>query len=90
MAMAVTTAAVAGLSVPLAVAQDYTPVEEFHDLSDMPETGMYPQGGSKPGEGQTAGGPPPQPQVAPQEVTVGPGHLYRDLPTVRRLRLAAR
>jgi len=54
-----------------ALAQEYNPVEEFYDLSEMPETGMYPQGGPKPGSGKPGGPPPPQGQVTKQEVAVG-------------------
>lgn len=55
----------------LANAQDYTPAEGFYDLSDMPETGMYPQGGPRPGQGGNSGRPPAR-QVTPEDVVVGP------------------
>lgn len=54
-----------------AVAIDYTPAEGFYDLSGMPETGMYPSGGPKPGEGKLSG-PPPRDDIEMKEVTVGP------------------
>lgn len=62
-----------------AIAQDYTPAEGFYDLSDMPDTGMYPQGGLKPGEGKI-GGPPPQDDVQMQEVTIGPATFTVNYP----------
>ncbi len=54
-----------------AVGQDYTPANDFYDLSEMPETGMYPQGGAKPGSGGS-GPPAGQVEIETEEVTVGP------------------
>ncbi|RUS60874.1 hypothetical protein EGN72_06735 [Pseudorhodobacter sp. E13] len=60
-----------------AMAQDYTPAQNFYDLSDQPETGMFVQGGSKPGEG---GAPPPKGEVQMQEVVVGPATFSINYP----------
>ena len=54
-----------------ASAQDYTPAKGFYDLSAQPETGMFTQGGLKPGEGKPSG-TPPQGDVQMQVVQVGP------------------
>ncbi len=62
-----------------AMAQDYTPAEGFYDLSDMPETGMYPQGGPKPGQGKP-GGPPPQDNAQLTEVKIGPATFTVNYP----------
>lgn len=72
-------AATTAMAAAQVAAQDYTPAEGFYDLSDMPETGMYPQGGSKPGEGN-AGGPPPQTDMQMQEVVVGPATFTVNYP----------
>ncbi len=61
-----------------AFAQDYTPAEGFYDLSDMPETGMFPQGGPKPG--QKSGPPPDQGEVTMEEVVVGPATFTVNYP----------
>ena len=76
----ITLAASTAMLAAQATAQDYTPAEDFYDLSDMPETGMYPQGGPKPGEGKIAGGPPPQGDVMMEEVTVGPATFTVNYP----------
>ena len=84
----ITLAASTAMLAAQATAQDYTPAEGFYDLSDMPETGMYPQGGPKPGEGKIAGGPPPQGDVMMEEVTVGPAtftvnySIFDDFPSL--------
>ncbi|WP_460274732.1 C-type lectin-like domain-containing protein [Celeribacter sp. ULVN23_4] len=62
-----------------AIAQDYTPAESYYDLSDQPETGMFTQGGSKPGEGGT-GGPPPPRDVQMEEIVVGPATFTVNYP----------
>ncbi|MBY4893587.1 hypothetical protein KUL25_12520 [Rhodobacteraceae bacterium N5(2021)] len=62
-----------------ATAQDYTSAKDFYDLSEMSETGMYTQGGSKPGEGNSSG-PPPQGDVQLQEVRVGPATFSVNYP----------
>lgn len=61
-----------------AVAQDYTPAEDFYDLSDQPETGMFEVGGSKPGEG--GGSPPAMGEVQMEEVVVGPATFRVNYP----------
>lgn len=63
-----------------ASAQDYTPVEGFYDLSGMPETGMYPQGGPKPGEGAIPGPRPGAENVVAEEVMVGPATFTVNYP----------
>ncbi|WP_371156955.1 hypothetical protein [Jannaschia sp. 2305UL9-9] len=75
----ITLAASTAMLAVQATAQDYTPAENYYDLSDMPQTGMYPQGGSKPGAGN-ASGPPPKGDVQPQEVRVGPATFSVNYP----------
>lgn len=75
LALAATTAMVAAQ----ATAQDYTPAEGFYDLSNQPETGMFTQGGPKPGQGKPSG-PPPQGEIQMQEVQVGPATFTVNYP----------
>lgn len=61
-----------------AMAQDYTPAEEFYDLSDQPDTGMFAQGGAKPGQG--GGGLPPVGEVEKEMIVVGPATFTVNYP----------
>ncbi|MDV7141653.1 hypothetical protein R3X27_03050 [Tropicimonas sp. TH_r6] len=79
-ALAVTAASVTAAVALKADAQDYTPAETFFDLSDTPETGMFPQGGPKPGEGKPSGPPPTQTDETLTEVVVGPARFTVDYP----------
>lgn len=60
-------------------AQYYTPAEGFYDLSGMPETGMYPQGGPKPGSGKPPG-PPPGGGMEKETIQIGPATFTVNYP----------
>ena len=75
----ITLAASTAMLAVQATAQDYTPAEGFYDLSDMPESGMYPKGGSKPGQGAISS-PSPAAKVVPEEVVVGPATFIVNYP----------
>ena len=62
-----------------ATAQDNTPAEGFYDLSDMPETGMYPEGGPKPGSGPS-GPPAGLGEIVTEDVVVGPATFTINYP----------
>lgn len=72
-------AASTALLATQAAAQDYTPAEGFYDLSDQPDTGMFVQGGPKPGQGKPSG-PPPQGDVQMEDVQVGPATFTVNYP----------
>lgn len=61
-----------------AIAQDYTPAEEYYDLSDQPDTGMFVQGGPQPGEGGS--GQPPMGEIQKEEIVVGPATFTVNYP----------
>jgi hypothetical protein len=66
--IAIAPTTVSALATTVATAQVYTPAEGFYDLSAMPETGMYPQGGAKPGSGGGSGPPLGQGEITMQDV----------------------
>lgn len=78
--IAVAATIVSALATTVATAQVYTPAEGFYDLSAMPETGMYPQGGAKPGSGGGSGPPPKQGEMTMQDVVVGPAAFSVNYP----------
>lgn len=71
-------AASASILAGPAVAQDYTPAEEYYDLSDQPDTGMFVQGG--PERSQGGGGKPPVGKIQNQEIVVGPATFTVNYP----------
>lgn len=75
-------AIVAAVALP-AMAQDYTPAETFHDLGDMPATGMFPQGGPRPGDGTPSGPPPQVGDIVTDEVVVGPATFTVNYPVFK-------
>jgi len=65
------TVALAVLTASVAVAaQEYKPAKSYYDLSEMPQTGMYPQGGPK--RGAPSGPPKRNPRPVTTDVVVGP------------------